>query len=229
MAELDLVELVRNRTMSPEIAATLWATAEQRRSFLVVAIPRLAGKTTVTQAMLQRVPAGTPLHTLVNHPDDVDALSSQPTGGYLVVPEVSEGPVPGYIWGEPARRVFGLLDRGYSLATTMHAPGVHEAFEMLTGDNAIPDQQVAQLQLGVYIRTLGEDWQNPTRRVIVEVHEIEGVTGGRAVARLLHRWDEDGDRFEQVAAPAGLGNGGASLEARARELRRDAEERPAAG
>ena len=61
MAELDLVELVRNRTMSPEIAATLWATAEQRRSFLVVAIPRLAGKTTVTQAMLQRVPAGTPL------------------------------------------------------------------------------------------------------------------------------------------------------------------------
>ncbi len=229
MAELDLVELVRNRTMSPEIAATLWATAEQRRSFLMVAIPRLAGKTTVMQAILQQVPEGTPVRTLLNHPEDVDALSSQTAEGYLVVPEVSEAPVPGYIWGDPVRRVFGLLKGGYSLATALHAPGLQAAFQVLTEGNAIPDEDVGQIQLMVYIRTLGEDWQNPTRRAIAEVHEIEGVSGGRPIARLLHRWDEESDSFEQVAAPARLDGGEASLEERARELQRAAEERSAAG
>ena len=227
MAELDLVELVRNRTMSAEMAATLWATAEQQRSFLVVAIPRLAGKSTVMNAMLERVPEGTPVRSLVNHPDDVDGLSSQPAGGYLVVPEVSQAPVPGYIWGEPVRRVFGLLEDRYSLATALHAPGLNEAFEVLTRDNALPDEHASRLQLMVYIRSLGDDWRNPTRRAVAEVHEIEGVSGGRPNARLLHRWDEGGDRFEQVATSQRLEGGGVSLEDRAQELRRAAEERSA--
>jgi len=183
----------------------------------------------VMQAMLQRVPDGTLVRTLVEHPEEVDALSSQPAGGYLVVPEVSEAPVPGYIWGDPVRRVFGLLKGGYSLATALHAPGLQAAFQVLTEGNEIPDEDVGQIQLMVYIRTLGEDWQNPTRRAVAEVHEIEGVSGGLPIARLLHRWDEESDRFEQVAAPAQLDDGGTSLEDLARELQREAEKRAAAG
>ena len=52
MADLDLVALVRNGTMSPEIAATLSVAVRERRSFLVFAVPRLAGKSTVMHAML---------------------------------------------------------------------------------------------------------------------------------------------------------------------------------
>lgn len=89
MPALDLVELVRHGTMSPEIGATLWAAVEQRRSFLMVAVPRMAGKSTVAAAMLKRVPAGTPVRLLVRHPEDVDALAAEPAGGYLVIPEVS--------------------------------------------------------------------------------------------------------------------------------------------
>ena len=234
MAEIDLVELVRNGTMSAEMGATLWATAEQRRSFVIVAIPRLAGKTTVMRAMLERVPAGTPVRTLIDHPQDVDALASQPAGGYLVVPEVSKGPVPGYIWGEPARRVFELLADCYALATSMHAPGIEQALHALTHDNAVPDAHVAQLQLGVYIRSLGDDWEHPTRRVVAEVREIDGLSGGQPDTRLLHRWDEASDRFEQVAASGRPDHGDLShadriLDDHAESLRRAAEERPAAG
>ena len=228
MAELDLVELVRNRTMSPQIAATLWATAEQRRSFLVVAIPRLAGKSTVMQAMIDCVPDETPVRTLTDHPHDIDVLTGRPGQGYLVVPEVSRAPVPGYIWGDPVRRVFALLGEGYSLATALHAPGVEEAFAVLTQDNAVPDEHASRLQLMVYIRSLGDDWRNPTRRAVAEVHEIRGVSDGRPDAVLLHRWDEQSDRFEQVATAERLGAAGMNIDERAREIERAAEGPPTA-
>ena len=151
-----------------------------------------------------------------------------PGGGYLVVPEVSQAPVPGYIWGEPVRRVFALLDQGYSLATALHAPGVEEAFAVLTQGNAVPDEHASRLQLTVYIRSLGEDWRNPTRRAIAEVHEIRGVSDGRPDAVLLHRWDEQSDRFEQVATSERLGAAGMSIDERAREIERAAEGPPTA-
>ncbi len=225
MPELDLVDLVANRTMSPEVAATLATAAEQRRSFMVVAVPRLAGKSTVMEATLAHRPRGTPLHRLIEHPRDVDALPSLPDGGYLVVPEVSQGPMPGYIWGEPVRRVFSLLEGGYSLATSLHAPGIEDAFEQLTVANGVPDEQAAGVQLAVYLRTLGADWRNPTRRVVAEVHEVAGVSGGRPRATLLHHWDERADHFEQHALPSWLDGAANALDRRARALQRAAEGR----
>lgn len=48
---LRLPDLVRNGTMSAEIAATLAGAVEEGRSFFVLAVPRLAGKSTVTEAV----------------------------------------------------------------------------------------------------------------------------------------------------------------------------------
>ncbi len=225
MADPDIIDLVQNGTMSPEIAATLQLTAQQRRSLLVVAIPRWAGKSTVTRLALEHVPAGTPLHTLIDHPADLDALESEAPGGYLVAPEISQAEVPGYIWGAPVRRVFATLGRGYSLATALHAPGLDQAFAVLTGENGVPDEQAAALDLMVYIRTLGDDWQAPTRRAVAEVHEIEAVSSGRPQARLLHRWDEPGDHFEQLAEPSWLAGSGFDATGRAREIAAAAEAR----
>ncbi len=225
MAELDLIDLVANETMSPEIAATLQAAAQDRRSLLVVAIPRWAGKSTVTHATLEHVPEGTPLHTLLDHPDDLNALDGEPAEGYLVVPEVSEAPVPGYIWGEPVRRVFATLKRGYSLATALHAPGLDEAFAVLAEGNGVPDEDASRIDLMVYIRSLGDDWRAPTRRAIAEVHEVERVVDGRPQTRLLHRWDEAADRFEQLAEPLALNGGNVSLQDRADAFRLSAAER----
>src|SRR3990170_331434 len=96
---IGLAELVRNGTMSAEIAATLAGAAEERRAFLVFAVPRLAGKSTVMHAMLAHAPSGTPVRTVGGEPGEVQRLASARGSGYLVIPEISQAPVPGYIWG----------------------------------------------------------------------------------------------------------------------------------
>ena len=58
-----ILDLVSNGTMSAEMAATLWAAMDEQLSFVVVAIPRLTGKTTVTTALLIMLPPATPVHS----------------------------------------------------------------------------------------------------------------------------------------------------------------------
>ncbi|HKY51685.1 MAG TPA: hypothetical protein VJP45_10555 [Candidatus Limnocylindria bacterium] len=202
MASLSLDDLAANGTMSNEIAATLRATAAGRHSFLVVAIPRLAGKTTVMSAILASAPPGAPIRTVGDDGVDIETLAAEAAGGYLVVPEISEYPVtPGYIWGAPVRRVFARIGEETALAAALHAPGAPEAMEIVTRANGVPDDQAARIALVVYIRSLGTDWRRPTGRRVAAVHEIVGVRGGVAATRLLHRWDERADRFETVAEP----------------------------
>lgn len=202
MAELTLDDLVANGTMSPEIAATLRATAQGRHSFLVVAIPRLAGKSTVMAAMLAHRPKGAPLKTVGDDGVDIGALAAAAAGGYLVVPEISEYPVTaGYIWGAPVRRVFVHIGEKVALAAALHAPGADEALEIVCRGNGVPDEQAARIALVVYIRSLGTDWRRPTGRRIATVHEIVAVHSGRPETRLLHRWAERTDRFETLAQP----------------------------
>lgn len=202
MPALTLADLVANGTMSPDISATLRATAQGRHSFLVVAIPRLAGKSTVMAAIVAHAPRGAPVTTVGVDGVDVGALATASAGGYLVIPEISEYPVaPGYIWGAPVRRVFAHIGKEVALAAALHAPGADEAMEVVCRGNGVPDAQGAQIAIVVYIRSLGADWRRPTGRRIATVHEVVGVHDGGAETRLLHRWDERTDRFETVAQP----------------------------
>jgi hypothetical protein len=202
MPALTLADLVANGTMSPEIAATLRATAQARQSFLVVAIPRLAGKSTVMAAILAHAPTGAPVLSVGEDGSDIAALAAASAGGYLVIPEISEYPVtPGYIWGAPVRRVFARVGKELALAAALHAPGAEEAMEVVARGNSVPDEQAANIAIVVYIRSLGTDWRRPTGRRIATVHEVVGVDDGQAETRLLHRWDERTDRFETVAQP----------------------------
>jgi hypothetical protein len=205
---LKLEDLVANGTMSPEIASTLEATARGRHSFLVVAIPRLAGKSTVMAAMLAHRPKSAPLVTVGDDGTDIEALAAATVGGFLVVPEISEYPVTaGYIWGQPVRKVFSRIGADVALAAALHAPGAEEAIEIICRGNRVPDEQAAQIAVVVYIRSLGSDWQRPTGRRIATVHEIVAVRDGRAETRLLHRWDERADRFETLERPRRIAAG----------------------
>lgn len=198
MADLDLDDLVRNGTMSAEIAATLTTAVRETRSFVVFAVPRLAGKSTMLEAMLARRPRGVPVRTVTGAAAEMAALERTREGGYLLIQEISKAAaIDGYIWGAPVRRVFRTLASGYSLAVALHAPSVKDAFEIISHGNAVPDEDASRIQLAVYIRSLGE-WQAPVGRRVAEVHEIERVVGGVPQARLLHRWDEARDRFVDV-------------------------------
>ena len=195
-AEIRLADQVQNRTMSQDIADLLRDTATANRSFIVMAIPRLAGKTTTMRAMLAEQRG--PVVTLGYDGDDVTALVQRAKGGYLVVPEISRGAhSAGYVWGEPVRQAFAGIAAGASLATALHAPDPDEAFAIICRGCGVPDADAARIALVVYLRSLGE-WEQPTRRVVSTVHEIRGVTKGKPDARLLFRWDEATDRFERV-------------------------------
>ncbi len=206
---MNLDDLVANGTMSPEIAATLKVTAHVRHSFQVVAIPRLAGKSTVMAAMLAHRPKGAPLRTIGDDGIDIDALAATSAGGFLVVPEISEYPVTaGYIWGAPVRRVFSKIGEDVALASALHAPGADEGLEVICRGNRVPDEQAARIAIVVYIRSLGRDWRRPTGRRVATVHEIVTVRDGRPDTRLLHRWDESADRFETLEQPRRIASGG---------------------
>jgi hypothetical protein len=199
-----LAALVRNRTLSPEAAAILWTAAAEERSFVVMAMPRLAGKTTMMRSALACAPPGTPLREFAGGRRQVEALLGSPPRGYLVVAEVSPDFMPGYLWGEPARRAFELVGSGFALATTMHARGVDECFAILCRYNRVPDRLAAGVRVTVHIEVF-PPWWDPRRRVVDAIHEVEGVEGGRPRARLLHRWDAAADRFELVDLPRGFG------------------------
>lgn len=194
--------------MSRDVAATLQATAQGRHSFLVVAIPRLAGKSTVKAAMLEHRPRRAPLKTVGDDGIDIEALAATSVGGYLVVPEISEYPVtPGYIWGATVRRVFARIGEDVALAAALHAPGAEEAFDVVCRGNGVPDEHASRVAIVVYIRSLGTDWRRPTGRRIATVHEVASVRQGRPELRLLHRWDERTDRFETVSEPRRIAAG----------------------
>jgi hypothetical protein len=181
--------------MSSDIAETLRATARAKRSFLVMAVPRLAGKSTVMQAMLDERPNPAPLRTVAEDGDDPAALLRESRGGYIRIPEISRYPAaPGYIWGAPVRRVFAGVGDGVSLAAALHAPDPDEAFAIICDGCGVSDTDAAKIEIVVYLRSLGR-WQEPTRRVVSTVHEISGVRRGKPAARLLFSWDEATDRF----------------------------------
>lgn len=192
VAELSLADLVRNHTMSAEIAAALERTAQQRRSFLVIALPRMAGKSTVGKAMLAVARrAKCPIRELGEDGTDVAVLAREARGGYLYVPEVSRYPVTaGYVWGAPVRAAFAAIKDGTSLSTALHADSAEDALRILRA-NRVPADDLARLELIVHLRSLGDDWQSPTRRVVADVH-AHGPKG----LKLLRRWDEKTDRFE---------------------------------
>ena len=153
------------------MAATLKRAATERRSFLVIALPRMAGKSTVGKAMLDVARgAGAPIRELGEDGTDVAVLAEAARGGYLYVPEVSRYPVTeGYVWGPPVRAAFAQIARGTSLSTALHADSAEEALKILRS-NRIAPEDLARLELLVHIRSLGDDWQNPTRRVIAGVY-----------------------------------------------------------
>lgn len=191
---IRLADQVANGTMTEDIAALLRDTARAHKSFLVMAVPRLAGKTTTMRAMLAEQQA--PVLTLGYDGEDVDPLVERAKGGYLVVPEIARGKwSAGYVWGEPVRRAFNGITQGTALATALHAPDPDEAFAIICNGCGVPDAHAARVSLVVYLRSLGE-WEHPTRRVVSTVHEIRGVKNGKPDAKLLFRWNEQADRFE---------------------------------
>lgn len=195
-----LLDLVANGTLDSNLAATMWTVADERRSFMTVAIPRFAGKSTVSDGILGFVRPGTPIHPLSGESDQMEELATRPDGGYLVVGEFSKAPVDNYIWGAPVRKVFETVSAGFSLVTALHAPTVEDAYDVVCSGNEVSDADASRINYMLYIERHGEDESSFWRR-ISRVWEVESVVDGKPSARLLHRWNEESDTFDAVNAP----------------------------
>lgn len=215
MSDITIAELVRNGTMSAEIAGVLWAAVDDRLSFLTVAIPRFAGKTTTSNAILAMRPPEVPATLVYGHPQELEALKREPRGGYIVVPEFAQAPMPGYIWGEPVRRVFEtVVEGGYALQTALHAGGVDEAIAEVTIGNRVPDDHASTFKLVIYIERFGTGLDNFWRRV-TDLYEVERIEDGRPVGHSLFRWQADGDKFVAQTPPRQFGRDATDLARRA--------------
>ena len=201
---ITLVELVRNGTLNADMASVLWAAVDEQVSFITAAVPQFAGKTTLSRAVLDMRPPGVPLHEVAGEPVVMDRLKAEARGGYLVVGEFSRAPIPGYIWGEPVRRVFDTLSAGYALQTTLHAPTIDAAVAQFSVTNGVRDEDASRVKLVLYVERYGTNLSNFWRR-LVELYELHKVENGRPIGHPLYRWQEDTDTFEKLSDPHQFG------------------------
>ncbi len=157
MADISIAELVRNGTMSAEMAAVLWAAVDEPVSFLTAALPRLAGKSTISEAALALRRPDLPVRMVTGDPAEMAEIERERAGGYLRIEEISRGRRGTYIWGEPVQRVFQSLRAGYVLQASLHAPDVAEAVRIVAVENGVGDHLTAVSKLVLYIERLGDE------------------------------------------------------------------------
>src|SRR5919202_1949995 len=184
VSDISIAELVRNGTMNAEMAAVLWAAVDESVSFLTAALPRLAGKSTTSDAALALRRPDLPLRTVTGEPDEMAAIERERAGGYLKIEEISRGRRGTYIWGEPVQRVFQALRAGYALQASLHAPDVAEAVRIVAVENEVGDEQAAVFKLVVSIERFGDEEAGYWRR-LAELYELQGVEGGRPIGHAL--------------------------------------------
>jgi hypothetical protein len=202
------------------MAAVLWAAVDDKISFLTVAIPRFAGKTTMSMAVLDMRAPDVPLQVVYGRAQELEDLKRERRGGYLVVPEFAQAPMPGYIWGEPVRRVFEtVVEGGYSLQSALHARGVEEAIADVVVGNGVTDEQASTFKLVLYIERFGYGYDSFWRR-LTDLYEVHKVENGRPVGQSLFRWDRDADRFEKLSDPHQFGRDPEELARRAAIIQR---------
>ncbi len=197
---LSLVQLIQAGNLSAEAAAILWLALGRGGSIAVVAHPQSAGKTVTLTALLALVPPGTQAYFTSGEEETFDLLphdGTRPT--YLLVNEMSDH-LPVYTWGDAARRVFELLEQGYSLGTTIHADSAEEVFSLLRSQLGVPAAQLARLTL-VLSLSVKRSGGSFIRRVREIAFTEPDATHGLAIHRLAN-WQPEDDGFRLFSQPA---------------------------
>ena len=188
---LTLPDLVANHSISAEGADVLRGIGSAGQSFLVYALPRNAGKSTVTEAIVAEAPAELPRLDFYGTEDEAAALIATPSRAYLRVGEIGHRGRPGYLAGEEVVRLFDVLATGtYSLASSLHADSVDEVFAVLLKNGVSSRAAAAAVSHVVKVRALGDPDEPGTQRVVEQIHAIRPTTDGEPSASLLYQWTD---------------------------------------
>ncbi len=185
---ITLTDMVANGSVTEEGADLLRRIAASGESFLVYALPRNAGKSTLTNAILAEVPADVPRHEFLGTREEVvERSADRERGGYLVVGEIGHRGRPGYLAGEEVERTFELVAAGYRLASSLHADSVAEVFDVLAR-NGISADAAAGVRYLVKVRGLGDLDDPSTRRVVEHINEVTGFGIDGPAYSVLYQW-----------------------------------------
>ena len=190
---ISLLNLVQNRTLDLRMAAIFWLLAERKASVIVAAPPRLAGKSTVLNAMLQMAPSRYQVVTARGVEEDFSFLGrTEPKSTYILVPEISDH-LPMYLWGDKVRKVFEAMKEGYSLAATMHSDSPEDiAAQLASEEVGVTEDLLSGLHVVVNLY-MGERNMRPIRRVwkVSTVSRSNGNGNGATPISFwtVARWD----------------------------------------
>jgi len=225
----SIVQLIRDRTLDPQLAALLWLLVEARLPVIVAAERGGAGKTTLLQAVLDFLPPDTRRIDLAGVLETFDWLpharelgwqappspgsetglrSLDPAATYLVAAELSDH-TPAYTWGDHARIAIRALSIGYGLGATIHADSLEEVLGALHEPPvALTDDELSRLGVVLILRMLppppGDIYPGPMRRVTA-AHYVRPLVRDehghlqRLGPAVLATWNEQADSFEHFA------------------------------
>ncbi len=170
----SLLWLIERGALDVRLAAFLSLTIEARASFIVVAEPHEAGKTTLLTALLDFLPANIQPVYLRGWYERFSFLDTlPPEAAYMLCNEISSH-LPTYMWGHGVRRVFEAAAAGYPLATTMHATGSADAFDQLASYPLdVPVEHLATIDLVI---TIGVGYAS--NKLLRRVARVERITSG---------------------------------------------------
>lgn len=126
-----LTWLIEQGSLAVQEAAFLSLAIEARRTVIIVAEEPQTGKTTLLTALLDFLPEDvTPYFVRGRYERFGFVLEADPTQSYILCNEISHY-LPTYLWGRSVRILFTAVERGFRLATTMHASSGIDALARL--------------------------------------------------------------------------------------------------
>ena len=152
---LSIFDLLAAKTLDLDLAAYLMARISRGASFMVGAVPGGAGKTTVMCALLNFVPADVTL--IAATPEAVRDASEKAASGpsCYVCHEIGSGSYFAYLWSDALRDYCRLSERGFMLATNLHADDLEQARDQVCRTNGVLADHFNKFELLIFMRVKG--------------------------------------------------------------------------
>jgi flagellar protein FlaI len=202
---LTIVDLIKNETISPEIAALLWFVVENKSSIFVCG-GVASGKTTMLNCLSTFISPDSKIVTIEDTPEVqlyhknwIRAVTRPSTGSSeeitlfdLLKASMRQRPdyiLVGEIRGEEAYTLFQAMSTGHLGLATLHAENVDSALRRLeTEPMNIPRMMVGGLNMVMIMARREIDGQ-PVRKII-ECAEVKGLKdNGEIEVDPLFEWD----------------------------------------
>ena len=169
---LSVFDLLAAKTLDLDLAAYLMARISRGASFMVGAIPGGAGKTTVMCALLNFVPLDVSLVAATPEALHGAAEKAAPRRECYVCHEIGSGSYFAYLWSDALRDYCQLSERGYMLATNLHADDIDGARDQICGSNSVQAGHFNRFELLIFLRVKGGYFD--ARRWIELVYSSDG-------------------------------------------------------